>query len=195
MTDTPLPLIWREHPGNKYCVVLALNGVERGYELTKGVSRAKGFPPDAYFQMDKQFKKQVALSDNVANLDSMPLVSQRLKTFIEERKPKRIEFLRVKILDHKDKPVKDDYFIVNPLTVVDCIDTQQSKFMWNSIDPELIAGITKLVLKPKAIDPELLMFRPKHDEGRVFLRRDLAQEIQTAGFTGVTFIEPSKFVG
>ncbi len=194
MADT-LPLIWRENPGFKYCVVLELNGVERAYELAKGISRAKNFPSSAYFQMDKQFKKQVALSDNIANLDNMALVSQRLKAFIEERKPKRVEFLKVRILDHKDKAVKEDYYILNPLTVVDCIDTQQSKLVWNSIDPELIAGITKMVLRPNAIDPELLMFRPKHKARRLFVRRDFAQEIQDAGFTGVAFTEPSKFVG
>ena len=196
MVDATSPLVWRHNPGTKFCVTLVLNGVERAWEISKGIPRAHDFPATgAYFRMDKHFKKQVALSDNITNSEGMALVSARLRELIESKKPKRVEFLKVKLIDHKDKEVKDDFFILHPTAIVDCIDTQKSTVQWNAIDPDMIAGIKNMVLKPGSIDPELMFFRPRHKERNVFIRRDVGEEIKAGGFTGVIFLEPAKFIG
>jgi hypothetical protein len=198
MTQQQLPpVIWRHNPGSKYCVTLVLEGVERPWEISKGIPRAHDFPSGAQFTMDKQFKKQVALSDNIANSEGMAVISLPLRTFLEEQKLAQVEYLDVTLVDHKGKPVKEKYFILHPTVVVDCIDTQNSKVTWNAnaIDPEMISSIGNLVFKPNSIDPALAIFRPKHKERRLFVRRDLADAIQAKGFTGVMFLEPSEFKG
>jgi hypothetical protein len=195
MTDPLPPLVWDDNPGSKYCGLTALNGVDRQYEIKKGISRLKDFPVDAYFNMDKQYKKQVALSDNLANIEGMPVLSNRLKAFVQARNPSNVEFLTVQIRDHKDKQIKDAYHIMNPMEVVDCIDKDKSRLMWNPIDKDMIAGVYSLVLKIEKINPELLLFRPKYLERRVFVRNDFAEEIRAGGFTGVEFREILGYVG
>jgi hypothetical protein len=181
-------------PGTKYCVCQGIGNVDDEWQIKEGMSRAAGFPADAQFEMNKQYKKQMALSDNISNLEDMAVVSPRLKEFIEAQNPKRVEFLPVTIINHKDKPVPDPYHIVNPLAIVDCIDKQRSDISWNELDPEAIAGLLELHLLADKIDPELLLFRPKHLEHRIFVRRDFAQAIEAAGFTGVSFMEPDEFM-
>jgi hypothetical protein len=158
------------------------------------MSRADGFPDDALFEMDKQFKKQVALSDHLANLDYMAVVSARLKEFIEAQKPKHIEYLKVSIVNHKDRPIEEPYHIVNPLAVIDCIDKQRSEIVWNELDPEAISGLLSLKLLVDRIDPELVLFRPKHLPHRIFARRDFAEAVAAGGFTGLYFMEPDEFM-
>jgi uncharacterized protein DUF1629 len=190
-----LPLIWTENPGTKFCVLTAIRKVDDSQELTMGISRATGFPADAYFKMDKSVKKQVALSDALTNVSGIPVVSERLMAFLRSREVANTEFMPVKIIDHKDKEVTTPYYVMNPLSVVDCIDVAKSKLRWNNIDPELISSISKLVLDSAALDPTLLVFRPKHKEGRIFVRRDLADAILAGHFTGLDFVEPSDFIG
>lgn len=84
---------------------------------------------------------------------------------------------------------------MSPLEVVDCINKAKSKLDWNVIDPDLISGVFKLVLDLDKINPELLLFRPKHLEHRVMMQRAFGEEIQAAGFTGLSFAEPSEYLG
>lgn len=190
----PVFIVYADY-GDRYCVLDGLQNVEDDYEISKGISRAKDFPADACFRMSNQHKKHVALSDGLHVLGRQLVVSPRLKAFIEARNPPKVEYLKVTILNHKGKPIPETYHIVNPLAVVDCIDTKKSKLEWNAIDEELICGVYKLVLKTDAIDPNLLLFRPKHLEHRVFIQRAFGEEMRAAGFTALRFKEPSTWIG
>jgi len=194
MKKPSLPLVWTQNSGVKYCVLLGLQNVDDEWEIKEGRSRAKGFPPDAYFEMDRQFRKQVALSDQLANLENMAVVSESLKGFIEARKPANVEFLPVHIKDHKGRNVNAAYHIMNPLSIVDCIDKQRSDIQWNNLSPELISDVLKLVLLPDKIDPELLLFRCQHLSSTIFVRRDLAEAIAAKSFTGLEFTELEEFI-
>jgi hypothetical protein len=193
MTDI---VVWRSHPGAKFCRVGNPNGIEDDYELTWGRARADGFPPDAFFAMDKRYPKRVALPDSVSNNDQMVLVSRKLKEFVESKNPARVECLQVAIRDHRGRVASPDYFIINPLTIIECIDTKRSKLTWNAMEPTLIAGVVDLVLRDSVeIEPSVLLFRPKHLETVVMLRADLGDAITAAGFTGARFVEIADFEG
>jgi hypothetical protein len=101
----------------------------------------------------------------------------------------------VAIVNHKGKKIPEPYYIMNPLTIIDCIDKAQSNITWNSIDPDAISGVLKLVLDQGKIDPEALFFRAKHMPHRVFVNRKFAKKLEDAGFTGITFMEPAEFMG
>ncbi|NTX53275.1 hypothetical protein HR086_18415 [Myxococcus sp. CA039A] len=188
-----MPVVWEWDVGDRFCVLDGVLNVEDEYQLSKGVSRAQGFPADASFAMSAKHRKYIALADNISNLNRALVVSRRLKDVIEARRPRDVEFLRVSIIDHKKKVASDDYFIVNPFKVVDCIDKDKSKYRWNNIDPEKMSSCTKLVLKPEAINPELLLFRPQHLEYYVLVHPDLAAALEEEGFTGLRFTPIDEF--
>lgn len=188
-----LPIIWEWDVGRSFCVLTGIQNVEKEYELSKGISRAQGFPKDACFHMDPRHMKYVALADNIGNLDRALVVSRKLKEFLESKGPRDVEYLRVSIFNHKKKLASDEYFMVNPFRVVDCIDKDKSRIRWNNIDPEKISACSKLVLRTEALDDSLLMFRPKHLEYYVMVHPALAKELEGGGFTGLRFTELDEF--
>ncbi len=189
-------VIWRTNPGQKYCVLGGLfNAPAAKNVVTRGRSVANGFPKDAHFKMSPEFPKDVALSDALENSRDMAVVSSPLKDFILERSPPSMETLPVRVLNLKGKDVGAQFWILNPLAIVDCIDQDASQVIWNAIDKTEICGFKKFVINAKAIPRELLLLRPKYLEPVVFVRRDLADAILAKGFTGIYFAELDTFMG
>lgn len=179
------PLVWEWDVGESFAVLTPIRNVEDVHEFSKGVPRKKGFPADAYFDMDPKFKKFVALADNMKNGERMLVVSRRLKEFIEARNPRRVEYLSVGLHNHKKKQVAEVYFVVHPTAVVDCIDTKKSDIVWNAIDKDKIAACNRMVLRPGAIDGKHLLFRPRHLEYYVMVHPELADALLQEGYTGL----------
>ncbi|MDF3819370.1 hypothetical protein P3G55_05645 [Leptospira sp. 96542] len=188
-----MPVVWEWDVGENFCVLDGIQNVEDEYQLSKGISRANGFPTDASFTMSAMHRKYVALADNISNLNRALVVSRKLKEAIEARSPQDVEFLSVSIFNHKQKLASKDYFIINPLNVVDCIDKEKSKYRWNHIAPDKMSSCTKLVLKPEVIHPELLLFRPRHLEYYVLVDPALAVVLEAEGFTGLCFTPIDEF--
>jgi hypothetical protein len=186
-------LAWRADPTQGFCSLKYLENVDDSYELKRGISRSAGFPADACFHMDPAHPKQIRLGDQLYNLDGLVVVSAAVREFIEARQPPHTEFLPVTVFNHKGRPVEDEYFVVNPLAVPDCIDKQNSTIEWNDIDPELICSCFDLVLLPDQIDDDLLLFRPKHMPTIVMVREDLAEAMTDAGFTGMWLVPTDEF--
>ncbi len=189
------PYLWCDRTAGKYCVLDGLHSVPDSHEIQFGISRATGFPHDAHYCMDPEFKKQVALSDNLWGPGGDRVISAKLKDFLAARNPIDVEFLPVSIINHKGKVASADYSILHPLRIVDCIDQKNSAFKWNAIKPDLIGSCSKLVLNLAAIPENLLFWRPRHLEHDVFVQRNLADEIVAAGFTGVRFKEVPDYGG
>jgi hypothetical protein len=187
------PFVWEWDVGDRFAVLTRLKNVADIWQLAKGIPRAKGFPKDALFEMDPKFSKFVALADNIDNVDRALVVSKRLKEFIEARKPADVEYLRVSIIDHKGKAASDEYFVVHPVCVVDCIDQQRSVLRWNAIDKEKISAADRIVLKQDAVDGKHLLFRPKHLEHYVMVSPELAQAIEEEGFSGIQMTPLDEF--
>jgi hypothetical protein len=145
--------------------------------------------------MNSEFKKQIALADNLWGPGGHRVISARLKDFIEARKPTGVEFLSVSIINHKGKVASADYFILHPVRILDCVDQKRSTFVWNPIDKDLIASCSELVFDLAAIPEDALIWRPRHLYYDVFVQRRLADDIVAGGFTGVRFKEIEEYGG
>lgn len=188
-------LVWRATTGGKYCVLKGLSGVRKQYEVKRGVSRANGWPDDAHFKMDEDYPKQVALADNLSNMDDIVVVSNTLKELVEGRAPPSLEILPVRVINHKGRDAGAPFWILSPLAVVDCIDLAASNALFGALNPAQIVGLDRLVLDPARIPADLPLFRAKNLELRVLVRRDLADAIVAEGFTGLLFAELASFKG
>ncbi len=176
-------------PGRGATRLNALQGVEDDYELLRGISRAQGFPGDAYFKMHPAFPDKLLLEDVVRNINKVLVVSERLRGFLEEKAGRNNEFLPVTIVNHKGRKEKEPYFIAHQVGLQDCIDLDQSEYERNDIDPNIFASLDKLVLDEKRIDPEVSLFRMAGYPFVPVFRRDLAEAITAQGFTGIGFQE------
>lgn len=182
-------VLWRTRLEPQYCVLTNIREVPDYVELKRGVSRRDGFPEDAYFDMDPDFPKDIVLPENVQNLGGHLVVSNRVKEIVERAQPPRTEYLPVRIHNHKGRIEADDYWIINPFGVEDCIDLDQSDVKWNRLDKTLISSCYTLVIDESRIDPGLILFRAKHHPRDVFVHRSLAAELEGSGATGIRFSE------
>jgi hypothetical protein len=188
-------VVWAAYlePGKNFCVLDDLDNVDDDFELKKGVPRADGFPENAVMSMDAEYPKAIALADNIHNTCRLIVVSQRLKEFFDQRNLKNVEFLPVRIMNHKNRLASKDYFIINPIRPQECLDIKKSGCTWSDIIKDDIDEIKRLVLDEKRLDPEVAMFRLKHFYKPVLVKRELADAITAEGFTGLRWIELSDY--
>jgi hypothetical protein len=163
------------------------------YQLVMGVSVADGFPADVLVRMNPDVKDRLALGDSLMSPNNSLLVNDRVRELFAAQGVTNVEWLPLKVLNHKGKPVKDKYFVANILTLVDCIDTKKSVVKWNDIDPELIAAATKLVVDPSKLPTDVKIFRPVHLDFEILIHRSLAQAIEAKKLTGFQFREVDAY--
>ena len=176
------------------CKLDSLAGVEDDFEIDDGVQRLKGWPADAFAAMDARFPKDIGLADCLYGA-SFLVISLNAKRFLENEDVTKVEFLPIKIINHKGRVASEDYFVVNPLEIVDCIDKDASEVELDSIDTGAISGCAQLVLRKEVIPPHFKVFRPAFWSGLILIRRELAQRMTAAGLTGMEFIEPHEYTG
>ena len=169
------------------CIVETPENVEFTPRFKRGVPYAADFPDDALVRMTSDSKKRTALLDDVANSDRIKICSPRLVEFLKARKLKNVEFLPVKILDHKKKVAAADYCIVHPIHLQDALDIEASAPRWSAIEKTEISNVKSLVIVPSKVDPEVRIFRLKSYLAPVLIEKTLADEILAAGFKGCFF--------
>jgi hypothetical protein len=186
--------VWRNRLQDGFCGLGALQNVPNDQEILAGKSRANGFPSDAYFAMrDDLAKKFKAIPDNVHTMIH-DVVSGRLRAVLEPLLDgSRVEFLPVKIHDRAGNVVDGEYFVLNPLDVVDCIDVEASGGKYNELAPTPLMMVARLVLRP--IAPNLTLVRPSNWTNRILVRAEIAEQLTAAGLTGLSFSSPEKFRG
>lgn len=145
---------------------------------------AHHFPSDVQLVMDGRYRKDVKLYDQLFNLDRLVVASAAMRSFLERLEVPAVEFLPVAIIDHKGKVASTDYSLVNPYAIFDCIDRTASTLEWNALDPDLVSSAFPFVLDDSKIEPEYPMFRIKHIAQYVFVRDDLAEQIEAEDLEG-----------
>lgn len=187
-------LIWRNDYEEGFCVIESPEGIERDYELSVGASRAQGWSSDVICRMNPEYPDDLQLSDNLFGTLYI-IVSKRIMEFLLKKQIGNVEFLPVTILNHKGRVASKEYYIMNPLDVIDCIDLDRSGVKWNRIEPDMIESCEKLVLKDDAVQATSKVFRPKFWPTEILIRKELAEDLVSSGRTGLQFINPIEFIG
>jgi hypothetical protein len=115
-----------------------------------------------------------------------------VRKFLESRDLKNVEYLPVKILDHKGKVASEDYVIVHPIKPQDCLDLEKSEPEYNLINEDKIDEVKRMVIDEERLDPEILLFRIKDYSKDVIIRRELAKELHDQGYGGLGFKKPRR---
>lgn len=177
-----------------FCKVKGVSKVPDAFEINDGVSRLEGWPGDACCEMSPKFPKDIELADSIAGAKFI-VISGRVKAALEAGGARNVEYLPLKIINHKGRVASEDYSLLNPLEVIDCIDKAASVVEEDTLNDGMIDGVQSLVLREEAIPEDMHLFRTKFWSGRILIRRRLADELTAAGFTGLNFIEPRDYTG
>ena len=175
------------------CVLGDMRGFQDIYDLKSGVSFVESFPPDVEFEMNPDFPDNIVLTDNLINEEGLIVGSGKLKQFLESRGANRLEYLAVSIRDHKGRIASKDYYVLNPIDPVECLDDESSVAEPSLILPDEIDSVQTLVLNVERIDPKREIFRIARFPIVTVVHRRLAEAIDQQGFTGVRWLELSDY--
>ena len=186
-------VLWVSRNVDHAAVLGTLHGVDKQYELNDGVPRAATWTAAARYTMNPDFPHDTLLTDALINTDQLVVGSDRLKKFLEGRKVNEVEYLPVTVMNHKNRPAGTDYFIINPIHPVDCLDVDASDVTWSMIDETQVESVGRLVLDPSRVDKDRELFRVANFPNVTLARRDLAQAMDKQSFTGVRWVELDQY--
>ncbi|GMV27487.1 MAG: hypothetical protein AMXMBFR58_35180 [Phycisphaerae bacterium] len=119
----------------------------------------------------------------ISNIDSL-VVSDRARAVLAAFCSKDLQFIPVTIRNKSGSALREPYWVVNCLRLVDCVDRKRSKL--HVIDGRKYYDWVYFV--EKKIPESVGMFRVKYDDSHVIVRGDLARAVRAAGLTGVQFM-------
>lgn len=163
------------------------------YQLRKGVSRLNGWPEDVFFKFSKYKPEGMILTDWVENSPLWLIISDLFKTVLEEFREENIEYLPIKIKNHKGRFVSEHYWIANFLVLIEAVDREHSVFKVDTGNVGCIRMFDKLVLREDILKSGPVIFRLKEEPMKVIARQDLVERLNEKSITGVRFVETDKF--
>ena len=177
------------------CSLYHFEGFDKSYLLSEGIKVADQYPKGVYFDMHPERPHDILLVDSLFNTDSELVISESLVNFLTDKKLTNLEFLPVKIMDHKGKYIDEKYFIMNVLDHQNCLDTDASDAEISMIDNKTIESVEQIVLIEDNVDDSFDIFRMTGFPAATLIKECLAKEIEDIGFTGIEFIPLDEFDG
>ncbi len=179
-------VVWQVVVARGDCTVTTLQNFPEAFAIRDAVSVADRFPDDAFFAMNPQNPKDIRLPDQVRTYEGLVVVSSAIRDVVLEIGGD-VELLPVAIHDHRGRVASSDYWIVNPLTRIDCLDVANSRLTVNAIDNSY-SGCDSLAILPDRVPEDATFFRPSVFPEPIVCRRDVADRIVSGGFSGIDFV-------
>ncbi len=167
--------------------------IPKQYQLLKGISRQNGWPDDVVFRFSDNRAEGMFLTDWVNNESGWLVISDRFKKLVEAFPVPDIEFLPVKINNHKGRLASDSYWIGNFLMLTEAVDREQSDFKEDRGNKGQIRHFDKLVVRKGTLQEGPPMFRLKESPDMVLAREDLVKALESKRLTGMKFVDTSEF--
>ncbi|MBT8143817.1 MAG: hypothetical protein KJO55_03890 [Gammaproteobacteria bacterium] len=186
-------VIWDAAADPGVCSVVKIINFDKPYLLDDGKPLAADFPGDVGLLMDPDTPEDSLLADNLLNPMALIVVSAKLKQLLEERGLQKTEYLPVAIIDHRNRPVDEPYFIVHPINHVQCLDVDASGGEWDLIDDTVLESVERVVLDTPRLEQGRELFRPFPLTDIVVVSRELADTIDTADISGCEWLELSEY--
>lgn len=149
--------------------------------IHQGKACAGAFLPDSRIRMDREWPG-MQLAGVLGNTSSLLVVHVKFKEIIERfMKPQEvIEFLPLAIINHKGRVASRDYFLVNPVGTLDCLDYKKSAV--DRMKDGRVIGVDKFVLSKKKIAWEPALFRPLEAPTEYIINGKITTAFKESGF-------------
>jgi hypothetical protein len=149
--------------------------------IDQGESCREDFLPNSSIRMDPEWPG-MQLAGVMGNVDSLLIIHTKFKEIIERfMKPQEvIEFLPLSIINHKGRVASRDYFLVNPVGTLDCLDYKKSAV--DRMKDGRVIGVDKFVLSKKKIAWEPALFRPLEAPTEYIINGKITTAFKESGF-------------
>lgn len=164
---------------------------DRSYLLSEGVSVLPWYPDRVAFDLSPNQGSR--LIDSLPNLVGFHFVSEKLRRVIEEQGVQNVEFLPVVLVHRRGRPVERQYFLMNVIGWVDCIDWSATQAVMSSLVKTDVLSFDSLSLRKDKIPEDRKLFRLGGKREFLIVRDDLASAIREAGCVGANFEPMERF--
>jgi len=173
----------------------AIKNFDEDYLLADCVSLVDEFPENAEIRMNDDFPDNIGLYDTHFVIGDIFIASERLMKYIKNGDEKNVEFFPIKVLNHKGREVKEKYFVVNILNLVDCIVKEKTTYKTNSLNEDMYIEVKNLHIDETKIDKKFILFRIKHLNYNIVVQRKFAQDMLAQGFKYFELFEVEQIEG
>ena len=150
------------------------------------VARAKK-PPLFIYDKGKMVKQ-----DWLQGIQSIPVISSRLKALFETEEGVEAEYHPVTLRCEETRMEDKDYFFMNVLGNIKCINPSASEVSYFTPDSDVITDIDKLVLDTTRIGKRTL-FRVDEFPTLLLFGESLKDKISMAGMTGMDWDDAKDY--
>jgi hypothetical protein len=155
------------------------------FRMAEGDRVGAKYPPNARIYMDDEHSG-IRLTSIIGNTNAFLIVSGDVKRAISASRTGEIEYLAVAIYNHKRRLASRDYFIVNPIGAVDCLDPKQSKIEYLEKD---IVAVDEFVFDAEQAAQAPDLFRVREDPRQYFISESLADVLRSLPATNLVLDE------
>lgn len=134
------------------------------------------------------------LSDFAVTDLGAPIVSDRVKKILDDHLVDNIEYFPARIITRAGATPINNYFMMNILGLLDCIDFESSDLEVEEEDGEVvdIDSVNELILKDKSYGS---IYRMYFFERVIVLEEPLRQALSSANITGMKIVSPEMWDG
>jgi hypothetical protein len=161
---------------------------EHGYRLAVGKTMQPFYPSSVRFQLQPE-SPGIRLEDLLGNLMGYLIVREGVKRTIEENvAADGVEFFPFVLVNHRRRVHATNYWIVNPIGSIDCVNRDGSEIVYSVSSPEIPLEIKKFLFDERRLDPSRHLFRVPDDPRQYFISEKLAALLQDRGVSNL-FVE------
>lgn len=162
-----------------------------GFLLAEGEPTDEIFPDEpAKIYLDP-YSRGLRFPSLLGNSLGYLMVCSAIKEIIARHDVAPVEIRPVVIHNHKRRVHTSDFWVINPLATVNCLDRQHSKILYSKADPKAIVAIEEMVFLSHMIEKAPDLFRIPERRGSYFASERLLTSLQGKGFTNI-FVEEIK---
>ncbi|NTX13034.1 hypothetical protein FJV41_42785 [Myxococcus llanfairpwllgwyngyllgogerychwyrndrobwllllantysiliogogogochensis] len=164
----------------------------RRFLMTKGRPAKAFYPAEAKIFLREE-NPGIKLSSVLGNTENYLIASSEVKTVFEQLCAGcDIEYLPFDLYDHRERLYSKDYFIINPIGALDCLDEQASGVTYG--EEGSVIDIAEFVLDDKKVGQAAALFRIDKKPSKYVVDERFVQAVEARGFTNV-LLTPLRLSG
>lgn len=186
-------VIWKHDFVDNATKLTKSTGLDDVFKLHEGQSIKDLGTESISFSMDPETPANMLLTDSLNNQYYLYVVSEKIKSILSDLALDYLEIEPITVINHKQRNIEEQYFLIQATGVVDCIDQDKSDIEFCPIEVTDIEEIDLLVLDETKIPADKPLFLLKHFGYNMVVRRDVADAISASGATGILWKEINEF--
>ncbi|WP_338041926.1 MULTISPECIES: imm11 family protein [Myxococcus] len=186
MTATPSYAILQARTDLEDCVIDQFpRDLACIWQPTEGVPARGLYPAALDFHMSRRMGGK-GVTDCLRNTLGYLFVSARFRQVLESSAGVDIEYLPIRLINHKGRREPGEFFVANVLGALDCMDMRRSEYEPSALRKGEVFGLRKLELDMSRIEPSRNLFRLTTMPRLIIARWELVQAMELAGLAGVS---------